>query len=82
MPVDHEAIMAMFREYVREESTPCGLCAGTVRQADAAVVWIAHRKDHEGYVRVARPELWCPGCERLACGLDAKRHLSLPKGTG
>ena len=78
MPIDHEALLAT----LHEASVYCVLCGYAMWMSEAAVIWIAHRWNHEGYVLVARPEWWCPACARLALGLEAVRHVSLPKGKG
>jgi len=75
------AIVAAAWAKHRIDPVDCALCGETVPGEHVHAVWITNRVV-EGRVLWMLGELWCMGCARLARGLEAARHVSLPKGTG
>lgn len=76
-----EKVAAAFGHKGAIDPLDCGLCGERVPGEIVKAVWVVERTI-EGRVLWAVGELWCPGCARLAIGLEAVRHVTLPKGKG
>ncbi len=75
------AMQAAVRKQYAIDAVQCGLCREMVPGEKVSGVWVAERTV-EGRALWSRGELWCPGCSRLALGLESARNASIPKGTG